>query len=107
MEARKYDRKIQIFKQIPIGDGFGGNLMEDRKVSNVWSMISTSQGNKFVNFGITDFKNPVIFQVRGKGFPKDFNENYFIQYQGRKYFVKGVDWCGCEGIDAKIYCDES
>jgi SPP1 family predicted phage head-tail adaptor len=107
MEARKYDRKIEIWKQVPVDDGIGGTVPEDVEVKKVWAMIATAQGNKFQNFGITDFKNPTTFQVRGKGFPKDFNENYFIMYQNKKYFVKGVDWCGCEGIDAKIYCDES
>lgn len=107
MEARKYDRKIEIWKQTFVDDGYGGKLPEDVSVKSVWSMITTAQGSKFTAFGISDFKNPTIFQVRGKGFPTDFNENYFIQYQGKKYFVKGVDWCGCEGVDAKIYCDES
>ena len=65
MLAREYNRLIEIYRQEYTPDGYGGNIPHDVFVKKVYAKIKTSAGNKFQQFGISDFKNPVIFSIRG------------------------------------------
>lgn len=105
MLARRYDRKIEIYIKTFVSDGFGGQLPSEELLKKVWSSIKTSAGNKFINFGIQDFKNPVIFSIRGKKNGIVFQENMFVKYQGKEYYIKGIENLGVENMETNLYTD--
>lgn len=107
MLAREYNRLIEIWNKTHVSDGFGGNLPKDVFVKKVWAKITTNAGNNFVNFGIEKFVNPVVFSVRDKKNDVAYTENHFIKYQGKKFFVKGIDHRGLEQMELNLLCDEA
>lgn len=107
MLARQYNRKINIYRKESITDEFGGLISTDVLVKSIWAKITTNAGNKFVNFGIQDFKNPVIFSVRGRKNDIVYDENYHIEYKGVKYFIKGMQDNLLEELEYLIYCDSN
>lgn len=107
MLAREYNRLIEIWNKTHIPDGFGGNLPQDVFVKKVWAKITTNAGGKFVNFGIQDFKNPVVFSVRDKKNDVIYTENHFVKYRGKQFFIKGTEHKGLEQMELNLFCDES
>lgn len=105
IDPRSYNRLIQIWRKDFVTDEYGGNIETNVLVKSIWSKITTNAGNKFVNFGIQDFKNPVIFAVRGRKNDIAYDENYHIEYKEVKYFIKGMQNVGIEGMETLIYTD--
>lgn len=105
MEARSYNRKINIYRKDFVTDEYGGLVETDILVKSIWAKITTNAGNKFVNYGIQDFKNPVIFAVRGRKNDIVYDENYHIQYNGVKYFIKGMQDNLLDAMEFIIYAD--
>lgn len=105
MIARKYTVKVEIWQSLEIPDGFGGYSQQDVFVKKVWSGVnSKGSGFKFQQFGLNDFKNPVIFAIRGKH-NINFDEKTFVIYKGRRFEVKGVENVDLEGVELNLYCD--
>ncbi|GEM_PF-5435325 len=107
MLAREYNRLIEIWIKTFIPDGFGGNLPQDVFVKKVFAKINTNAGNKFVNFGIQEFVNPVVFSVRDRKNDILFTENHFVKYKGKQLFIKGIDPKGLEQMELNLLCDEA
>ena len=105
IDPRAYNRKINIYRKEFVTDEYGGNVETNVLVKSIWAKITTNAGNKFVNFGIQDFKNPVIFAVRGRKNEITYNENYHIEYKGVKYFIKGMQDNMLEDLEFIIYVD--
>lgn len=105
MLSRQYDRKIDIWRKESTTNEYGSNIETDVFVKSIWAKIQTNAGNKFVNFGIQDFKNPVIFSVRGRKNDIDYNENYFMKYKDVQYFIKGMQDNLLEAMEYIIYVD--
>ena len=105
IDPRSYNRKINIYRKEFVTDEYGGNVETNVLVKSIWAKITTNAGNKFVNFGIQDFKNPVIFAVRGRKNEITYNENYHIEYKGVKYFIKGMQDNMLEDLEFIIYAD--
>ena len=105
IDPRSYNRKINIYRKEFVTDEYGGNVETNVLVKSIWAKITTNAGNKFVNFGIQDFKNPVIFAVRGRKNEITYNENYHIEYKGVKYFIKGIQDNMLEDLEFIIYAD--
>ena len=105
IDPRSYNRKIFIYRKEFVTDEYGGNVETNVLVKSIWAKITTNAGNKFVNYGISDFKNPVIFSVRGRKNEITYNENYHIEYKGVKYFIKGMQDNMLEDLEFIIYAD--
>jgi len=107
MLAREYDRLIEIWVNTPVSDGFGGNNMVSSLVKKIYCKIKTGAGAKFERFGIMDFKNPVIFSVRGNKNGITYTENHFVKYKGSSYMIKGIEPVGLDGQELNLLCDGS
>jgi len=103
--ARNYNTKIHIYTETPVPDGFGGFTITETSIKSVWSKVKSSNGTKFQDFGITDFKNPVIFSIRGKN-KIQFDEKNFVKYNGKRFAIKGIQDKNYEGIEIDLLCDE-
>jgi SPP1 family predicted phage head-tail adaptor len=106
MLAREYNRLIEICKQEYLPDGYGGNLPTEVSIKKVYAKIKTNAGNKFQQFGISDFKNPVVFSIRGRKNEIVFNEHHFVKYQDKKFFIKGTENKSLEEMELNLLCDE-
>lgn len=107
MLARAYNIKIEIWKETETADGFGGYINTETFVKKVWAdPISKGAGYKFRDYGLNDFKNPVIFAIRGKN-NITITEKNFIVYKGKKYAIKGIEDKNLEGLEFEIYADET
>lgn len=106
MISRKYTTKIEIWQTVEVADGSGGYVPGEQVMQKrVWAGIRTNgAGFKFQQFGLNDFKNPVIFSIRAKN-NIDFNEKTFVIYKGHRYEVKGFEDKDLDSIEMIIYCD--
>ena len=81
--------------------------MQDVFVRKVWAALKTSgAGYKLQQFGINEFRNPVIISTRAK-INTPITESNFIKLNGEVYEVKGVERVGMAEIELNIYCDVS
>lgn len=106
MLSRHYDRKIEIYLKEFVSDGYGGQVSNDVLIKSVYAKITTNAGNKFVNYGIQDFKNPVIFSVRGKKNGFEYTENHFVKYKEKEFYIKGIQDYSFENMEILLYTDE-
>ncbi len=105
MHARDYNRLIEVWLNVTSTDEYGGQITAPTLVKKVWAKVTTNAGNKFVNFGIQDFKNPAIFSVRAIKNGINYTENNFIKYQGQEFYIKGFDNKKLEGMELDIFAD--
>lgn len=107
IDPRSYNRKINIYRKDSTTNEYGSVIDTDVFIKAIWAKITTNSGSKFVNFGIQEFKNPVIFAVRGRKNEITYDENYHIEYKGVKYFIKGMQDNMLEEMEFWIYTDSS
>ena len=111
MNSPRYNTLIDVYKNEAVPDGFGGYTNAETFIKSIWAQVVTSTGTtartgyRFESFGISDFKNPVIFTIRGYKNQIEFTENHFIKYKGTKYFIKGIENLNLEGISLNLFCD--
>ena len=106
MKARSYTTKIELWKSVPVDDGFGGWVNSDQFVKKVWANKNTSgAGFKFQQYGLNDFKNPIIFAIRGKNKNIDFSEKTFVIYKGLRFEVRGFEDVDFDGLEINLICD--
>ena len=83
MKARNYNTLISVWINAEVSDGFGGFVNSETLVKNIWAKIQTKNaGFKFQQYGLNDFKNPVVFSVRQKN-NLDVTEKHFIKFNGQ------------------------
>lgn len=105
--ARKYTTKIEIKIRSEVSDGFGGYIPTESLVKKVWASVSSKgAGYKFQQYGLNDFKNPVVFSIRGKN-NLDISEKHYVVYKGKKFEIKGVENKDYEGLEFNLMCDEA
>ena len=106
MRARRYTDIIEIWKSVEMPDGFGGFVLNEEKQFEKWAGIVTKgSGYKFQQYGLNDFKNPVIFRIR-KG-DSIINEDMFVIFNGGKFIIKGIENVNLDNIEINLYCDET
>lgn len=106
MRARLYTNVIEIWETESVPDGFGGYTNEDVKKFDKWAQKRTQgAGYKFQQYGLNDFKNPVIFRIR-KG-DNEINEQMFVKYNGSQFAIKGIENVNLDNREINLYCDEN
>ena len=107
MKARNYNTLISVWINAEVSDGFGGFVNSETLVKNIWAKIQTKNaGFKFQQYGLNDFKNPVIFSVRQKN-NLDITEKHFIKFKGQKYQIKSIELVNLDNVELNIYADDN
>ena len=107
MISRKYTTKIAVWNTVELPDGYGGFTNSEVLVKSIWAEKRTTRaGFKFRDFGLNDFKNPIIFSVRGKN-NLNISETHFIIYKEKKFHIKAIENVNFDGIELLIYADET
>lgn len=105
--GREYINRVSIYTEQEVSDGYGGFTTDKVFVRKVWAKVTTSgAGYKFQQFGLNDFKNPVMFSIRAK-INLNINEKNFIRYKNRDFIIKGFEEVNLEGIEIVIFADET
>ena len=106
MRARRYTDIIEFWESVEVPDGFGGFVLDPVKQFDKWAGITTKgSGYKFQQYGLNDFKNPVIFRIR-KG-NSIITEDMFVIFNGGKFIIKGIENVNLDNIEINLYCDET
>ena len=90
MIARKYNRKIQIWKTESVPDGYGGNISIEVLIGSYWSEVSQNSAFRDNQNGTSDIKNNWSFKIRHNPYIVPDIENLFIIYQENKYIVNDI-----------------
>lgn len=105
MNARRYKYKIEFWKSVQKSDGYGGNYTDEEKQFSKWANAKTQgAGFKFQQYGLNEFKNPVIFEIRAN---KEITEDMFIKFQDKKFIIKGIENVDLTNRFLNIYADEA
>lgn len=107
MHGREYNRLIEVWLNESTTGEFGDVITTETFVKSVWAKVKTNSGNKFVNFGIQEFVNPVVFSVRGVKNGFEYTENHFIKYQGDNFYIKGILNNLLENMEIDLLTDKS
>lgn len=91
MKARKYNRKIQIWKTESVADGYGGNISSEVLIGSYWSEVSQNSAFRDTQVGASDIKNNYSFKIRStdKITPNNI-DSLFIMYRLKKYVVNDI-----------------
>jgi len=104
MISRRYSRKVRFFEEQEVADGYGGYVSQNVFLFESWAEVVTSAaGNRFQQFGISEFVNPVIFKIR-KG-NRVITENMYINYKSVNYYIRGIENEDLEDRFLTLYCD--
>lgn len=91
MLARKYAKKIQIWQNTTISDGFGGNTIgEPVLVGSFFAEILQNSAFKDVTLGQSNLKNNYTFRVRESGKLHTEIEDCYIVFRDKKYVIKDI-----------------
>lgn len=103
MEARKYDKHIEVWKTTSVSDGYGGFTVTDAKDYSMWSNIVTkSQTYKDSEGNVMNY-NYLMFSVRNRvGFDLNIKTNY-LKYNGVIYNIDSISNTDLNNISVVIY----
>lgn len=107
MKAREYNKRIDVWEVGQrVSDGFGGWIIgEPVKIASSWAkLVTEGLGRKAYSFGLTEFNDPLLFQVRGRNDLPYNGRNLFLMYRGEKYDIQGIRNENLRNIDTEIFC---
>lgn len=87
MSSRRFNKRIEVYENAAVTDGFGGNTVNETLVATVWAELKTMDKGAVTDMGYTDALLGVNCLVRK---PDTFDyktENMFIKYGGDKYTI--------------------
>src|SRR5699024_3974594 len=105
MNARRYKYKVEIWDSVMKDDGYGGEYTAEEKQFSKWANAkSEGAGYKFQQFGLNEFKNPVLFEMRAD---KEITDSMFIMFQGKRFIIKGIENIDLTNRFLNVYADEA
>ena len=92
MRSRKFTKRVEVWENINVSDGFGGNTVSEVLRASSWANVQTTGVNsKFArntNLGLTEGVLSIIIHTRKR---KDLVYNIstqFIKYRNEKYIIQ-------------------
>lgn len=106
MLSRKYTKLISIWKTTNSEDGFGGSVVTDMLVNNVWGNVKTKNAYRQNENGQNDNFVQVIFVIRNR-YNMDLSiKDNFIKYNGLVYNIDSIENVDLNNIDIEIYATQ-
>lgn len=92
MRARGYNKRVDIYENTAVSDGYGGNTVTTAKIGTSWAKIETFKVNgrnsAITDFGILDANNAITITLRKRNdITYDVKTHYFV-YRDEKYIIK-------------------
>jgi len=102
MEARKYNKQIEIWQTSNVQDGYGGNIVNTSLLKTVWACVETKNTQFLNENGQTDnIQNQVFIIRQNNSFNISLKKN-FIKYKDKIYNIDNVVEVGLNTIDVEI-----
>jgi len=92
MISRKYNRKVDIYTQIDVPDGFGGNTSADAFVTTAWAEVKQNSSFRDNTLGNYDIKKTYSFKVRTNPLITPESVNISIIYKGQRYIANDISY---------------
>lgn len=91
MLARKYNRRVEIFKTTSTPDGFGGNISAPVSLGKFWAELKQNTAFKDTSLGKADIKDNWSFYIRATDkITPDNIDNLSITYRGVNRVVNDI-----------------
>lgn len=105
--ARKYNKRIEIWQTTEVPDGFGGNTINTAKIGASWAKIKTSANNRTITQRLTDLgiinQELAIIVTCRKRNDLPYNPiNQFLKYRGDQYVIKTVTEKDLGNVEVEI-----
>ena len=102
MNARKYDRIIEMWTTTTVSDGFGGNTVTTALDYTLWANVTTNNASRTNENGQNDNFVQVIFTVRNNPNLNISIKDNFIVYNSVIYNIDSVLNIDLDNIDIEI-----
>lgn len=90
MIARKYNRKIEIFKTTTVADGYGGNTVTPVSIGTFWAELKQNSAFRDNSIGKSDIKDNWSFNIRANPVLTPILDNLSITYRGINRVVNDI-----------------
>jgi len=92
LNARGYNKRVEIWLTKTVGDGFGGYTVISEILTNSWAKLETvdlfSQNVLNTNYGLNDSANSLKVTVRKRNDLVYDLQRIYLVYRGQKYIIK-------------------
>ena len=92
MRSRKFTKRVEIWEDVSVSVGFGGNTVQESLITSSWANVKTAGVNsKFArdtSLGTTDGTFSIIIHLRKRNDITYNIESQFIKYRGEKYIIQ-------------------
>ena len=109
MRARKYDRRIGVYKTTLSADGYGGNTVTESYIGESWCKIATVSNNsryagRLADLGITEPLEALIVTMRYRNDIALDIISYYLVYNGYKYVIQSLTNIDLKNVDMELIC---
>lgn len=105
MIARKYDKIIEVWGLTTVEDEYGGSTPIEALAFKAWAKITTNGlGNKAIDMGITQFQDPILFQVRYRPDYEYNGKNLTVRYRNDTYIIQAVRVVNERNREVELFC---
>lgn len=102
MLARKYTKRIEVWKTTNVSDGYGGQTVNDELLFSMWANVETKRASRTNENGQNDNFVQTIFTVRNR-YDLDLSiKDNFIKYNGLVYNIETLLNVDLDNIDLQI-----
>lgn len=99
--SRKYSKRIEVWLNAVVQDGFGGNNLSESKLQDVWCEIRTIPIDKLVDFGLDVQSTSISIYLRRDTIDY-YQKGLFFRYSGKSYMVNRINENDIDGVEIKI-----
>lgn len=108
MLSREYTKRISFYEVTISDDGYGGTIPNETLLFTSWCKITTNGlGRKATDLGLTEFKEPLLFECR---FRSDFSyqgKTLFVVYGGKRYVIQAVRDIDMRRREVEVFATKS
>ncbi len=87
MNARQFNKRIEVWQTTSTADGSGGNTVSENIITTTWAKLETLSSTQITTLGLSYTKESLLVTTRKR---KDFNYNsktIYIKYKDNKYTI--------------------
>jgi len=93
MLARKYNKRIKIYRSVITADGYGGNTSVDVQIKTFWASVQQNNSFRENIVGNSKIKSSYIFKIRHYDEVTFSNiSDLTVVYNGKKYVINEVTY---------------
>lgn len=92
MIARKYAKRIEIYKTTTLSDGYGGNTSAAAFVMTAWAEVKQNSSFRDNTVGNNEMNKTFTFKFRANPLITPESVNISITYKGQRYNANDITY---------------